>query len=168
MRQVLPMYEFASAMRNGGFLGLIMGGPAAFPGATTPPMSRPADTTTARSMTDPDRTVRLTPRPPFVSGAFADWLRRGGQESRRTRCLPLAGGASVPPRTSPPAGPLGPVVRDRPPSKRRCRSQIGRTARALAEASPAGSPAGAESRERTLRADEGRAEAVRTPAGRGP
>src|SRR5438309_5153539 len=112
MRQVLPMYEFASAMRNGGFLGLIMGGPAAIPGVTTPPMSRLEDTTTARSMTDPDRRVLLTPCPPFVSGAFADWLRRSGQESRRTRCSHLAGGASAPRRTSPPAGPLGPVIRE--------------------------------------------------------
>src|SRR5207245_1263723 len=110
MRQVLPMYEFASAMRNGGFLGLIMGGPAATPGMTTPPTSRLADTTTARSITDPDRTVLLTPRPPFVSGAFADWLRRSGQESRKTRFLRVAGGASPPPRASPPAGPLGPGV----------------------------------------------------------
>src|SRR2546422_1472311 len=90
------MHSSAAAMRYRGLLGLVIGAPAAIPGVTAPPMSRLADTTTARRMTDPDRTAFLTPRPPFVSGAFADWLRRSVQESRSTRFSRLAGGCFCP------------------------------------------------------------------------
>src|SRR5438105_4252422 len=77
MRQVLPMYEFASAIRNGGILGLISGGPGAIPGVTTLPMSRLLETTTVRSTTDADREAFLTlPSPLLVPGAFADGLCR--------------------------------------------------------------------------------------------